>query len=127
MLVAVDRFSCWPSAMVCGNNRSDKILKFLKSYIANHGVPRKIHVDQGTSFMSNEIKAFCNGEVIEIIKSHVNDHRATGCVERTIGSLKNSILTFVQEKHPELLEKNDRKSPWRSQIFEECNIKNLAI
>ena len=127
MLVAVDRFSCWPSAMVCGNNRSDKILKFLKSYIANHGVPRKIHVDQGTSFMSNEIKAFCNGEGIEIIKSHVNDHRATGCVERTIGSLKNSILTFVQEKHPELFEKNDRKSPWRSQIFEECNIKNLAI
>ena len=31
--VAVDRFSRWPSAMVCGNNRSDKILKFLKSYM----------------------------------------------------------------------------------------------
>ena len=91
--------------MVCGNNRSDKILKFLKSYITNHGVPRKIHVDQGTSFMSNEIKAFCNGEGIEIIKLPVNDHRATGCVERTIGSFKNSILTFTQEKHPEPMEK----------------------
>ena len=68
-------------------------------------MPRKIHVDHGTSFMSNEIKAFCHGEIIEIIKSPVNDHRATGCVERTIGSLKNSILTFVQEKHPEPLEK----------------------
>ena len=32
VIVAVDRFSHWPSAMVCGNNRSDKILKFLKSY-----------------------------------------------------------------------------------------------
>ena len=30
VLVAVDRFSRWPSAMVCGNNRSDKIMKFLK-------------------------------------------------------------------------------------------------
>ena len=68
-------------------------------------MPRKIHVDQGTSFMSNEIEAFCNGEGIEIIKFPVNDHRATGCVERTIGSLKNSILTFIQEKHPEPLEK----------------------
>ena len=105
VLVAVDRFSRWPSAMVCGNNRSDKILKFLKSYISNHGVPRKIHIDQGTSFMSNAIKAFCNGEGIEIIKSPVNDHRATGCVERTIGSLKNSILTFAHEKIPEPLEK----------------------
>ena len=105
VLVAVDRFSRWPSAMVCGNNRSDKILKFLKIYIKNHGVPGKIHVNQGTSFLSNEIKAFCNREGIEIIKSPVNDHRATGCVERTIGSLKNSILTFAQEKNPEPLEK----------------------
>ena len=105
MLVAVDRFSRWPSAMVCGNNRSDKILWFLKTYITNHGVPRKIRVDQGTSFMSIEIKAFYNGEGIEIIKSPVNDHRATGCVERTRGSLKSSILTFVQEKQPESLEK----------------------
>ena len=30
VLVAVDRFSRWPSAMACGNNRSDKILKLLK-------------------------------------------------------------------------------------------------
>ena len=100
VLVAVDRFSRWPSAMVCGNNRSDKILKFLKSYITNHGVLRKIHVDHGTSFMSNEIKAFCNGEGIEIIKSPVNDHRATGCVERTIGSLKNSILPKKKIPNP---------------------------
>ena len=62
-------------------------------------------MDQGTNFISNEIKAICNGEGIEIIKSPVNDHRATGCVERTIGSLKNSILTFVQEKNPEPLQK----------------------
>ena len=105
VLVEVDRFSRWPLAMVCGNNRSDKIMKFLKSYKTNHGVPRKVHVYQGTSFMSNENKLFCKGEGIEIIKSPVNDHRATGCVGRTIGSLKNSILTFVQEKHPESLEK----------------------
>ena len=55
--------------------------------------------------MSNEVQIFCNGEGIEITKSPVNDHWATECVERTIGSLKNSILTFAQEKHPELLEK----------------------
>ena len=106
MLVAVDRFSHWPPAMVCGKNRSDdKTMKFLKSYIINHGVPRKIHVNQGTSLMSNEIRAFCNGEGIEIIKLPEKDHRATVCVERTIGSLKNSILISVQENHPEPLEK----------------------
>ena len=68
MLVAVDRFFRWRSAMVCGNNRSDKIMKFL--------------------IMSNEITALCNGEGIEIIKTPVNNHRATGCVERTMEVLK---------------------------------------
>ena len=54
VLVAVDRFSCWPSAMVCNSNRSDKIVKFLKAYIHAHGVPRQIRVDHGTNFMSSE-------------------------------------------------------------------------
>ena len=55
--------------------------KFLKSYINNHEVPRKVNVVQGTNFVSKEVKAFCNNERIEIIQSPVNDHRATGCVE----------------------------------------------
>ena len=28
----------------------------------------------------------------------MKDHRATGCVERTIGSLKNFVLTYAKEK-----------------------------
>ena len=64
-----------------------KILKFLKQGINNHGMPRRIHVDQGTNFTSNNVKAFCDAEGVEIVQSPVNDHRATGCVERAIGSL----------------------------------------
>ena len=95
LLVAVDRFSRWPSAIVCISNRSDKIVKFLKAYIIAHGVPRQIRVDQGTNFMSKEVQTFCHGEGFEIFTSPVNDHRATGCVERTIGSIKNSVLTLT--------------------------------
>ena len=98
VLVAVDRFSRWPSAMICGNNKSDKVLKFNKKYISHHGVPRKISMDQGSSFTSKALKSFCNSEEIEIIYSPVKDHRATGCVERTIGSLKNLVLTYAKEK-----------------------------
>ena len=67
-------------------------------------------MDQVSSLTSNDFKAFCNGECIEITKSTVKDHWATGCVERTIGSLKNSIIIFVQEKHPEPLEKMIEKA-----------------
>ena len=105
VLVAVDRFSRWPSAMVCNSNRSDKIIKFLKAYIIAHGVPRQIRVDLGTNFMSKEVKAFCHEQGIEILTSPVNDHRATGCVERTIGIIKNSVLTYAREDKAEPLDR----------------------
>ena len=105
VLVAVDRFSRWPSAMVCNSNRSDKIIKFLKAYIIAHGVPRQIRVDQGTNFMSKEVKTFCHEQGIEVLISPANDHRATGCVERTIGSIKNSVLTYAREDKPEPLDR----------------------
>ena len=54
-------------------------------------------MDQATGFFSNDIQSFCNYEDIELIKSPVKDHRATGMVERTIGSIKNYVLTYLQE------------------------------
>ena len=105
VLVAVDRFSRWPSAMVCNSNRSDKIIKLLKADIVAHGVPRQIRVDQGTNFMSKEVRSFCHKEGIEMLISPVNDHRATGCFERMIGSIKSSVLTYAREDKPEPLDR----------------------
>ena len=70
----------------------------MEQYISHHGVPRNVFMDQGSSFTSKAVKLFGNSEGIEIVYSPVNDHRATGCVERTIGSLKNFVLTSVKEK-----------------------------
>ena len=97
VLVAVDTFSHWPPAYVCSSNKSKNVLKFLRKYINTHGHPRKLHMDQATGFFSNEIQNFCNYEGIELIKSPVRDHRATGLVERTIGPIKNYVLTYLQE------------------------------
>ena len=102
-IVAVDRFSLCPSAMVFANEKPDKILKLLRTYNVTNGVPRINHIDQGTNFTSNEVKRFCNTEGIEIVESLVNNNRATGCVERLIGTLKNSILTYAKEENPEAL------------------------
>ena len=70
--------------------------------MVTHGVPGRTHIDQGTNFTSNYVKTFwfCNTERIEIRKSPVNDHCATGCVERTIDSFNNSILTYAKKKNP---------------------------
>ena len=97
VLVAVDTFSHWPSAYVCSSNKSKSVLKFLMKYINTHGHPRKLHMDQATGFFSNEIRNFCNYEGIELNKSPIRDHRATGMVERNIESIKNYVLTYLQE------------------------------
>ena len=54
-------------------------------------------MDQAAGFFSKEILILLNYEGIELIKSPVKDHRATGMVERTIGSLKNYVLTCLRE------------------------------
>ena len=97
VLVAVYTFSHRPSAYVCSSKKSKNVLKFLRKYINTHGHPRKLHMDQATGFFSNEIHNLCNYEGIELIKSPVRDHRATGMVERNIGSIKNYVLTYIQE------------------------------
>ena len=54
--------------------------------------------------MSKEVRTFCHKEGIEKLTSPVNDHRATGCVERTIDSIKNPVLAYAREEKPEPLD-----------------------
>ena len=69
VLVAVDTFS--QSAIVCSSKKSKNVLKFLRKNINTHGHPRKLHMDQATGFVSNEILNFCNYKGIEQIKSQL--------------------------------------------------------
>ena len=55
--------------------------------------------------MSKKVRTFCHKEGIELLTSPVNYQRATECVERTIGSLKNSVLTYAREEKPEHFER----------------------
>ena len=97
VLVVTDRFSRWPSAMVTTTNTSDKVLKFLDKYIYQHGVPRRIHVDQGPCFTFKKFKSFCNSEGIELIYSPVNDQLGAP-FEAHHGSEANTVLRNLRKK-----------------------------
>ena len=85
--------------------------------IITHEVPRRDHFDHRTNFISNEGKAFCIGEGIEIVKSPVNDYRRSGCLERSIGSLKTSTLRFRKEKNRNPFGENDWDCPRSVTVF----------
>ena len=75
--------------MVTSINTSDKrqSTQISEKYIYQHGVPRRIHVDQGSCFTSKKFQNFCNSEGIEVIYSPVNEFVLTYATEKEIKSL----------------------------------------
>ena len=99
ILSCVDRFSKFPSAQITSSTSTKSIINFLSKYIALHGIPRTIRTDQGSGFISKEVRTFCYEHNIKVIFSPMGDHRATGLVERLIRTIKERLLVIAQE-HP---------------------------
>ena len=77
-LVAVDRFSKWPTAQICKNTDTRTVLKFLTKNCSDKGIPRSIRTNNRSCLKSNEFKEFCNGENLERIRCTPNLHTGTG-------------------------------------------------
>ena len=99
ILVCVDRFLQFPSAQITSSTSAKSIISFFSNNIALHGIPRTIRTDQGSGFISKEVREFCLEHNIKVIFSPVGDHRATGLVERLIRTIKERLLVMAQE-HP---------------------------
>ena len=97
ILIAVDRFSKWPTAKICKSAEIKEVLNFLKQNFNLYGLPEKIKTDKGVAFFSKEYKDFCESENIEIEYSTPGIHTRTGAVERAIQTLKNLINTNLEE------------------------------
>ena len=89
ILVAVDRFSKWPTAKICKNTDTRTVLKVLTEYCSDNGTPQSVRTDNGSCFKSNEFKEFCNQENKKRIRCTPNLHTGTGQVERTIRTIKS--------------------------------------
>jgi hypothetical protein len=59
MLVAVDKFTKWVEAAPVTTEYSIAAINIIKSIIFRFGVPHSIITDNGTNFMSNKFKNYC--------------------------------------------------------------------
>ncbi len=99
LLVAVDRFSHYPTLHPCSNKDSTTIISFLREYISTNGVPSWISSDQGTGFVSSHVADFCSHMGINQRFSPTFDHRGTGKVERLIRTVRERILaTYLSHR-----------------------------
>ena len=54
ILIAVDRFSNWPTAKKCKSAETKEVINFLKQRFNLYGLPEKIKTDKGGAFISKE-------------------------------------------------------------------------
>ena len=97
ILVAIDRFSKWPTAQVCKNTDSRTVKKFSTEYCTDNVTPRTIRTDNYFCFKSQEFKDYCSGENINRIRCTPNLHTGTGLVERTIRTIKSLTRANLED------------------------------
>ena len=90
-ITSLDRYSKYPKAEIINKASGTNVIKFLKKYIYNHGVPRTIRLDQARSFTGKNVERFGTENKITPIYAPANDHRAIGLVERLIQTIKRQL------------------------------------
>ncbi|XP_018022352.2 uncharacterized protein LOC108678443, partial [Hyalella azteca] len=76
MLTVVDEFSRFPFAFPCPDMSAGTVIKCLESLFALFGMPGYIHSDRGTSFMSQELKAYLSQK--GVATSRTTPYHSTG-------------------------------------------------
>ena len=97
ILIAVDRFSKWPTVKICKTAETKEVTNFLSSNFNLYGIPEKIKSDKGGAFVSKEYREFCKNRNIEIEYCTPRVHTGNGVVERAIQTLKNLIIANLED------------------------------
>ena len=99
LLIAIDRFSKWPTVKICKTTETKEVINFLTQNFNLYGIPEKISFSNcyGGAFISKEYIEFCKSKNIEIEYCTPRLHTGTGAVERAIQTKKNLILANLED------------------------------
>ena len=88
ILVAVDSYSKWISAMVVRFSTSNVTIEQLRMLFAEHGLPEAIVTDNATCFTSAELRLFMSKNCIQYITSLAFRTSSNGLAERAVQLVK---------------------------------------
>ena len=91
LLVAIDRYSKFPSVKITESTGGKSSVKFLRTYVDTHGIPEYVRTDHFSGFKGKTMQKFCSDHNIEQKSCPVGDHRGCGSVERTIQTIKRRL------------------------------------
>ena len=97
ILIAIDRFSKWPTAKICKTSDTKEVIGFLSNQFNLYNIPEKNKSDKGGAFISTEYKNFWKSRNTEIQYCPPRMHTGNGTVERAIQTMKNLILANMED------------------------------
>jgi hypothetical protein len=98
MLVATDYFTKWTEAIALKNMTHKEVIEFITEHIIHRfGIPQNLTIDQGTSFMSKEVREFAELYRIKLLNSSPYYAQANGHAESSNRTLINLIKKKISD------------------------------
>ncbi|GBM20006.1 hypothetical protein AVEN_77925-1 [Araneus ventricosus] len=97
---------------------SKNVLKSVKNFVENFGLPNSMVSDRGTCFTSHEFQRFCSENEIFHTLNSTSYPQGNGMVERVHRTILSNIVTSIEK---------DGQNDWDSKIKEtERNLNNTV-
>lgn len=98
LLIAVDEYSRFPFAFPCRDTSTNSVIDCLKKIFSVFGIPRFIHSDRGSSFVSLELKEFLFKLGISTSNSTPYNPRGNSQCERYVGTIWKTVQLLTAER-----------------------------
>jgi hypothetical protein len=109
VLVAIDYFTKWTETISLKNMIHKEVIEFITKHIIHRfGISQTLTTDQGTSFMSKEVRDFAELYKIKLLKSSPYYAQANGQAE----SCNKTLIKLIKKK----IEQNPRR--WHKVLSE---------
>jgi hypothetical protein len=98
VLVATDYFTKWTEVVALKNMTHKEVIEFITEHIIHRfGIPQTLTTDQGTSFMSKEVREFAELYRIKFLNSSPYYTQANGQAESSNRTLINLIKKKISD------------------------------
>jgi transposase InsO family protein len=95
MLVATDYFTKWTEVVPLKNMAHKEVIEFITEHIIHRfGIPQTLTTDQGTSFISSQVREFIESYKIRLLNSSPYYVQANGQAE----SSNKTLIKLIKKK-----------------------------
>ena len=98
LLDIVDEYSRFPWGFPCSDMTASTVIKCFTELFSTYGCPGYIHTDQGSNFMSKELKTFLLQKNIATSRTTPYNPQGNGQIEKFNGTLWKSVTLALQSR-----------------------------